>query len=271
MSQQYLFIDGGYLRSNYEKQMESFYGTVPGIDYQMIKSAYKAHRVYFYDAVDYTQHKDETEAAWKARVDAADERLDHINSLPGFHVRAGEVRKAARRDRREQKGVDVQLAVDSLEHAARGNMSLAMFLTGDLDFEPLLACLLRMGVPTRLLYCPLTTSKPLRRAADDTRKVTLAQFHQWAAPSFRGVQPAVGLGYNEVPDPGVYAKARGGTAGGRAASLWRATNGGPHKLYVAAGNEFNEPSVTFTFRDLDRLTLAYSLTFGDIEWHDEDA
>ena len=44
---QYLFIDGAYLRSNFEQQMESFYGEVPPIVFEAVASDLGGHRSYF--------------------------------------------------------------------------------------------------------------------------------------------------------------------------------------------------------------------------------
>jgi uncharacterized LabA/DUF88 family protein len=181
----YLFIDGAYLRKDFTEQMRSFYGVIPEFDFVALAASLKSERTYYYDAIDYERHATESEETSAARVAAAEAVHDHINNLPGFHVREGHVRRSPKRRNREQKAVDVQLAVDALEHAARGNMKLMMLFAGDLDFEPLLASLERLGVRTRLIYVPQHTSKALMQAADEIRKVTLDHFHAWSAPSFR--------------------------------------------------------------------------------------
>lgn len=52
----------------------------------------------------------------------------------------------------EQKGVDVLLAVDVLQHAYRGSMDRADLITSDLDFVPLFDALTQTRVSSRLFF-----------------------------------------------------------------------------------------------------------------------
>jgi hypothetical protein len=122
----YLFIDGAYLRKHFNEQMQTFYGVVPVIDFGVLAASLKSERTSYYDAIDYARHATESEDGFQARVTQAEGFHDHINNLPGFHVREGHVRRSPKRRNRQQKAVDIQLAVDALEHAARGNMKLMM-------------------------------------------------------------------------------------------------------------------------------------------------
>src|SRR5688572_29370054 len=142
MSQCYLFIDGAHFAKQFTEKMTDFYGIVPPIDYAALKAETQADRIYYYDAIDYEKKVGESDAAHTARIDAAAANMEYIASQPGYHVRDGHVRKGPKR---EQKGVDVMLAVEAMEHGARGNISLAMLMSGDLDFEPLLRSLDRLG------------------------------------------------------------------------------------------------------------------------------
>jgi uncharacterized LabA/DUF88 family protein len=201
----YLFIDGGYLRKHFNEQMQTSYGVVPAVDFELLAASFKSERTYYYDPIDFERHATEADDGFQARVAQAEGVHDHINSLQGFHVREGHVRRSPKRRNREQKAVDVQLAVYALEHAARGNMKLMMLLAGDLDFEPLLTSLERLGVRTRLIYVPQHTSKELMQAADETRKVTLEHFRAWSAPSFRENVRTVKLLYREpVPEAAIF-------------------------------------------------------------------
>jgi hypothetical protein len=119
--------------------------------------------------------------------------------------------------------------VDAMEHAARGNMQLAIFITGDLDFEPLLNSLLRLGVRTQLKYVPLQTSPELRAAADEIRKITLEHFFAWSAPSFRENHKQMKILYGERhPEPPIFDIAREGLWNGRRVLLFRPTNQSCH-------------------------------------------
>lgn len=101
--------------------MQTFYDQVPEIDFRVVAEGFQAERTYYYDAIDYTQASDEAKKDYDNRISEKEALHDYINSQPGFHVREGRVRRSLRKRNREQKAVDVQLAVDALEHAARGN------------------------------------------------------------------------------------------------------------------------------------------------------
>lgn len=263
----YLFIDGAYLRKHFNEQMQTFYGVVPELDFELLAASLKSERTYYYDAIDYERHATESEDTFQARVTRAEGVHDHINNLPGFHVREGHVRRSPKRRNREQKAVDVQLAVDALEHAARGNMKLMMLFAGDLDFEPLLASLERLGVRTRLIYVPQHTSKELMQAADEIRKVTLEHFHAWSAPSFRANYRTVKLLYREpVPDGAIFKPLKTGTWKRRKVTVFKAVNASDPRLYVEQGDELTEPSYLMEHPDIDKLPLAFELTFGKIDW-----
>lgn len=261
---QYLFIDGGYLRANFEKQMQEFYGEVPRMDFMRLAKTFEASRVYCYDAIDYTQDE--------RRVDELVQLHDYINSLPGFHVRDGRVKRSPIKRKREQKGVDVQLAVDALEHAARGNLNLATILTGDLDFEPLLESLVRLGIRTKLVYVPATTPKELMGAADEIQKLTLEHFFTWSAPSFQTSHKVMQLKHSESPpDPQIFKPVRVGRWNGRDVTLYKPVNQSPPRLYVPPGDEVRDSSYLFIHMDIGKLPQAFELTFGKIEWLEEPA
>ena len=269
----YLFVDGAYLRTHFEHHMRGFYDCVPPMDFSRLSSATgddvdgRAHRVLYYDAIDYMKDQSESDQQYEARIGAAEKLHSYVNSLPGFHVHDGHVRKSPRRRNREQKGVDVLLAVDAMEQAARGNMDLAILLAGDLDFEPLLSSLVRLGVRTRLAYVPQHTSQLLMGAADEIRKLTLEHFFFLAAPSFRANHKQVKIQYaQQSPEPPVFEVLKQGVWKRRRVTLFRPTNASPARLYVEAGDELSEPSYTFEYQDVDKLSLAFNLTFGDITW-----
>lgn len=265
----YLFVDGAYLHRQFHDHMQRFYGRVPEFDFLAMAQDLNAYRTYYYDAIDYTKHDGETDAAYDARIERAEAQHDQISSLPGFHVRPGHVRASRRKKNREQKAVDVQLAVDALEHAARRNMELAMLLTGDLDFEPLLASLERLGVRTHLIYVPLHTSKLLMHAADEVQKITLHHFYRWSAPSFKEQEVGVDIRYNHDPPPSLnYRPARTGVWQGRHVTIFEPIQADriPPLLFVERGHGMGQSSYTFAYVDIEALSLAFELTFGPIEW-----
>jgi uncharacterized LabA/DUF88 family protein len=268
MAVPYLFVDGHYLEQHFTKHMQDFYGEVPQFFFEQFRAVLEADRVYYYDAIDYEIGPTETAAERDARVAIREAYLDIVDRVPGFHVRDGRVRRYNRRRGREQKGVDVQLAVDAMEHAARGNMSMAMLLTGDLDFEPLLASLVRFGIKTRLWYIPRHTATELMRASDEIRKITLGHFYDWSALSFQQSHtvPALTYRYNLEVTP-ILTLVREGTWQERMVRIFQRTQAPlDFILCVDRGDELIEPSYTLQYPDIDKVILAFELTFGPIEW-----
>lgn len=263
-----MFIDGAYLQKYFKENMLAFYGHVPQLQYEGL-SEFGCQRFYYYDAIDYTKGNDESDDAYKARVDTREETHDHINSLPGFHVREGNVRKSQRKKNREQKGVDVQLAVDAMEHAARANLTHALLLTGDLDFEPLVSSLVRLGIHTHVLYVPQHAAKELLRSADQVTKITLEHFHRWSTPSFRENHRALRIAYREHrPERPIFEVEKEGRWGDRQVTLFRSINQSPPRLFVERGDELREPTLLFEYPEIDKLELAFTLTFGKVVWDD---
>jgi uncharacterized LabA/DUF88 family protein len=115
-------------------------------------------RVFYYDAIDETA--DEAEAL------RMDEYLRRVENLPEVKVgNPGFLRRAARRGR-EQKGVDVQLAVDALEWAyGRHNAAIAL-VSGDADFAPLMEAIRHTGTYAFVVAWEQHLAPPLRSAAD---------------------------------------------------------------------------------------------------------
>jgi uncharacterized LabA/DUF88 family protein len=247
--------------------MRAFYGHVPPIAFDDLGTDLGAHRIYYYDAIDYTKDDKESDTDYETRIEELEALHEYIDSRPGFHVRAGRVRKSPRKEKREQKGVDVLLAVDALEHAARGNMNQAIILTGDLDFEPLLSSLVRLGVRTKLVYVPRTTSKELMRAADEIQKITLWHFHKWAPPSFKHKFREVVFHYRQTEPDQQFEVVRDGMWDKRRVRLYKSrVASGNARLFVDWGDELREPSYVIEHADIDKLEKAFELTFGTISW-----
>ena len=110
--QNYAFIDGNYMRRAYEDTLRQILPEADhgNLDYGRLKMHVGASKVFFYDAVD-----DSASNAGDRR-----EHLERIRSLEGFHVREGTLSS----DKKRQKQVDVQLAVDCLTHAFNKNFWL---------------------------------------------------------------------------------------------------------------------------------------------------
>src|SRR6266851_5400747 len=131
--QTYLFIDGEYVRQRHREAMQDFFGVEGELEISPMMQQARATRAYFYDAIDYTRGTHESEQEWQHRVLSQEQFFSHVRSLWGFHVRPGSVRRGKKR---EQKEVDVLLAVDMLAQGFRGSMSKAILVAGDVDFRP---------------------------------------------------------------------------------------------------------------------------------------
>ena len=81
--------------------------------------------------------------------------------------------------RRQQKEVDVQLAVDMLSHAFQKNMTKAILVAGDRDFKPLVQSLVQFGTYVNLVSDPLSRAKELARAADVATSIDIAMLCDW--------------------------------------------------------------------------------------------
>ena len=78
--------------------------------------------------------------------------------------------------KQQQKGVDILLAIECLTHALRENIDVAVIMTCDLDFFPLLEALLHTKTKSWLVYQTGKTSNDLILAADRTFPLTINNF-----------------------------------------------------------------------------------------------
>jgi hypothetical protein len=97
----------------------------------------------------------------------------------------------------EQKGVDVLLAIEVLQHAVQGNMDIATIATSDLDFFPIFEALVQTRVKTELICDPVFTPRELMYAADMVQPLNAVTFRNWCKQEYqakftlvtRGVEP----------------------------------------------------------------------------------
>src|SRR5262249_11391796 len=107
----YLFVDGEYLRTQFERTMKDVWNETPSIDYGQIFGQFgRLQRGYYYDAINYDKKDNETEAEREHRISQKKAIHGAVNAIDLWHVREGFVRGGGRRNRegRAQKGVDVQ-------------------------------------------------------------------------------------------------------------------------------------------------------------------
>ena len=112
------------------------------------------------------------------REGGTEELFNRLSISPNLHVRSGISRYRKRRGL-EQKGVDILLAVEALQHATLGNIDTACFMLSDLDFYPVFDALVQTRVKSTLYYDPHRTSKDLIYAADVAEAVTAGTLNSW--------------------------------------------------------------------------------------------
>lgn len=181
----YLYIDGAYFEQVVTKFASDYYGgDTLEIDFAKLGKEFK--RVFYYNALPPKQ-RNESQEEYECRKQAKSREFHVIGRLRGFHVREGVVRRGSNRN--EQKMVDVLIAVDMLSHTMRKNMDMAVLITGDLDFQPLLDALVDAGMYTILRSDPRTTAGDLTAAADESHPITITDIYAWATDSFRTSHP----------------------------------------------------------------------------------
>ncbi|HQR08345.1 MAG TPA: NYN domain-containing protein [Gemmatales bacterium] len=172
----YLFIDGGYLKSLYRDLFTPLFGENYRVDYRAVLDSFSARRGFLYDCLDDAQKLGESEADFKGRVKSQEEFFDEIDKVEGVHVRYGYLTHGKKR---QQKEVDVTLAVDMLTHAFYKNMNQAVLLSGDRDFRPVVESVVRLGILVKVAYDPRTGSRPLARAADNEIEIDISTLCDW--------------------------------------------------------------------------------------------
>lgn len=178
----YVFIDGGYLRSlsrerkialvNPRKLASSLAESGPVQTWAYNPTTHPnalLGRVMYYDALpgDGVPPNQDLLDYWKA-----------IEVLEDVHLGFGAVKGLKRQAR--QKGVDVLIAVDMLVGAFSGLFDIAVIVTGDADFVPVVEEVKRRGVMVAIAASASSLADDLRRVAD--RVVDIPQNTQWLQP-----------------------------------------------------------------------------------------
>jgi uncharacterized LabA/DUF88 family protein len=172
----YLFIDGGYLQTVYRDLFTPIFGDGYLVDYGSVMETFRARRAYLYDCLDDVQKPGESDADFKARVARQEAHFDEIDKVEGVHVRYGHLSPGKKR---QQKEVDVLLAVDMLTHSFNKNMDEAVLLSGDRDFRPVVESIVRLGTLVKVAYDPRIGSRHLARAADTEMEIDITALCRW--------------------------------------------------------------------------------------------
>jgi uncharacterized LabA/DUF88 family protein len=221
-SPHYLFIDGKHFDVACETLINNVFDATAEIDFALLRDELRAQKAFYYRCVDEAKSDGESEEAWKQRVEGEIHRLNSIQRAPGVHVREGTVRRG---QRREEKEVDVMLAVDMMTHASSRNMVSATLVTGDLDFRPLVQGLLQLGIYVRILYRQRSGARDLLWAADESREINLEMVYSWSSDRFKAVHSIPNCSW-DGQNPSVRFQNRGrflkvGNAGDHKIELWQ--------------------------------------------------
>jgi uncharacterized LabA/DUF88 family protein len=207
---QYLFIDGAFFERLFSAILGKMFpdeNLFAAID--LVKMTNDYDRVFYYDALPAsgtdltfgallqieirrklsdpmgticlnltTRKASESETDWQSRRDQKDELFNKLSMSPKIHVRSGISRYRKRRGL-EQKGVDILLATEALQHSTLGNIDTACFILSDLDFYPIFDALVQNRVKSTLYYDPHKTSRDLIYAADVSIALNAAVLYPW--------------------------------------------------------------------------------------------
>lgn len=164
-----VFIDGGYIE---KIAMEEFGGA--RVDYRLLSKEMSdglSHlRTYYYHCLPYQGQPPSADE--RQRFAARQKFYNALERLERFEVRLGYLkRRCLDRDGNhifEQKGVDVFLAIDLVQLAAKHLITHAAILTADNDFVPAIKVAKDEGVVIRLFHsATLGRTHQLWQAVDE--------------------------------------------------------------------------------------------------------
>lgn len=196
----YLFIDGAYLKQTIAEIAGRLCIPAPNeINWEfplgIFPTGPKIDRIMYYDAPP-PQRNGEDASIYNQRLLDFDHEMKVICERDSFFVRTGFVRGRAGRAR--QKAVDIQIAVDMMNHSFRRNMQEAILLSGDLDFKPVVDALVSLGTHVTIWAEDRTASRDLFASADRRRRFSaLDALRFFPEVSRKQYQP---YGYGEIID-----------------------------------------------------------------------
>jgi uncharacterized LabA/DUF88 family protein len=266
----YLFIDGNYLEERYAAKMKTFFGDGGELDYAQLRHDRMwpdLQRAFYYNAIDYGSRDNETPDATAERVKMREDWFDEIDAIADFHVRPGSVTSASRK-RRAQKKVDALIAVDMLTNAHNHNMSQAVLIAGDLDFAPLVAAVVRLGIRVSVVFDQASVSRELTEEADRAGALRLRDYYRWSSDFYKLANPIPdeqqikGTDYRETRPDRV--EIGGGLWGGRAVRLLHLTNG--NFFAVAIRDELTQMNTIITDQSKERLLKYVVVEYPAVTW-----
>lgn len=259
--QTYLFIDGGYVQRRYEDAVRAWFGDSGEIDFPTLMRSYPAGRSFYYYCLDEERGKGEEETDYRARIAEQKAHLNKVRKAPGCHIRRG-VLKGEGKEKRQKK-VDVLLAVDMLTHAANKNMTKALLLAGDLDFQPAVESLVQLGIFVELIADDKHTALDLAWSASSYTKLTFKDYYSWSTYALKEKfpLPRTDQGGLLVLEGAVVLKT--GSLNGEAVTLYQ--SGG--KTYLCPSSAGRDTPVYYVHNDVERLKLYLDLQGHTTVWN----
>lgn len=276
----YIFIDGAYLLRRHAEIMRSWFDFEPDMDFgSAIRGLERLSgtsevwipvggppsivdqdmRSFYYDCLDEDRRPSETDEDFAERLERQNARLRDLRDVNGCHIRLGALKGSKRR---QQKEVDVLIAVDMMAHAARGNMDKAVLVTGDLDLRPAVEALVQLGISVQIVSEEKTTSRELTWAASSFSKLTFKNFYDWTQLAQRKGHP-LPRQRNYLPNTGEILKE--GSVKSDRCSLYQSG-----KEYVVYFPSFTADVVTdkqtFEHENLDKIELYFRIQYEPIVW-----
>jgi uncharacterized LabA/DUF88 family protein len=264
--QNYLFVDGAYLRQRHSESISRVFSKQTKLDLSKLRTILKQantsfQRVFYYDCLDDLVKTSESPEQLRNRINEQEEFFDRIRALDGFHVGLGSLSGTSKKKR--QKEVDIRLAVEMLDHAFRRNMSSAGLIAGDLDFVPLVESLVRLGTWVDIFYDPKSIAAGLLASADRGVPLGFQNYYSLCEFEFRRDNPLPqqmgGGSWNAAAEGFVLSRA-GHLPGGEAVELYERADDCALLLKQAP-----HPSL-MTHKDKAVLENYFGVIYSPINW-----
>lgn len=174
--QAYAYVDGAYLRAE-GAQLSVPYPNPRMVVHWIVESVQSIggrvllRRTSYYDA----------EPSDQSSIPVVEQYWQFVENQFDTELRFGEARGRPKR----QKGVDVLLAVDMLSASSRQLFDVAILVSGDADFVPLIREVRRHGVTVVVAGVRSTTARELQIAADRFVPLDFPSCPAWSHEPFK--------------------------------------------------------------------------------------
>lgn len=240
----YLFVDGGYLRTTLMQRTVRVYGEAVRPSFAAMMGRVQAEKVFFFDceAPESDQGEVDPTPLSAGAVRQAVLGAERCHYVEGYLTQGKRTR---------QKGVDVALAVFTLDFALRNVIQKAVILAGDGDFLYLVDALVKHGTIVSIWADPKSVSRDLRQRADefiafDTSSIAQlipgTEHERLGLPSGLGGTPAAG-------DEGNFIETRASTAGD--IEIWE--HAGQYRAFAKIGEGISHKRIEFVRAWLDDI------------------